>query len=458
MKKSFSSYVKDYLMLAVLVALIILFSILGPAMANRAFFNFSNLLTMLNQNAYLVILGVGMSIGLFFLLPTLLGTAVTLFTHSMLVRNVAESLLKIVIFVGYLVLCSRMKDIHRVFQYHGAEHKTIFCYEAGLPLTVENVRRQPRHHPRCGTSFLFMVIAISILVSTVVFAIWPVHNPILRFLAHLAMLPLIVFSLLFGFAVNLNGGKNTPVGQFLDDLSNVMMRFVKIITYYAPIAFFGFFAAMVASYGAQITASYARAMLAYYPLCFVYALLAFPLLAYLGGGRKGVRRLRRHILRPAVTALGTCSSVATIPANMEAAEGSGIPHEVADLVLPLGATMHMDGSCFSCVLKVAFLFGVFGLPFEGAGLFAEVLAVAVFSSVAMSGIPGGGYIAEFILCSLFFPDRMAVAYPIAVTIGNLVDPPATMVNAAGDYAASFLVARITEGSGWLERTDGERAA
>ena len=139
-----------------------------------------------------VILGVGMSIGLFFLLPTLLGTAVTLFTDSMLVRNVAESLLKIVIFVGYLVLCSRMKDIHRVFQYHGAEHKTIFCYEAGLPLTVENVRRQPRHHPRCGTSFLFMVIAISILVSTVVFAIWPVHNPILRFLAHLAMLPLIV--------------------------------------------------------------------------------------------------------------------------------------------------------------------------------------------------------------------------------------------------------------------------
>ena len=74
---------------------------------------------------------------LVFLLPTLLGTAVTLFTDSMLVRNVAESLLKIVIFVGYLVLCSRMKDIHRVFQYHGAEHKTIFCYEAGLPLTVE---------------------------------------------------------------------------------------------------------------------------------------------------------------------------------------------------------------------------------------------------------------------------------------------------------------------------------
>ena len=139
-----------------------------------------------------VVLGVGMSIGLFFLLPTLLGTAVTLVTDSMLVRNVAESLLKLAIFVGYLALCSRMKDIHRVFEYHGAEHKTIFCYEAGLPLTVENVRKQPRHHPRCGTSFLFMVIAISIIVSTIVFAIWPVHHPLLRFLAHLLMLPIIV--------------------------------------------------------------------------------------------------------------------------------------------------------------------------------------------------------------------------------------------------------------------------
>ena len=139
-----------------------------------------------------VILGVGMSIGLFFFLPTLLGTVVTYFTDSMLVRNVAESLLKIVIFVGYLALCSRMKEMRRVFSYHVAEHKTIFCYEAGLPLTVENVRKQPRHHPRCGTSFLFVVIFVSILVSTVVFAIWPVHNAILRFLVHLLMLPAIV--------------------------------------------------------------------------------------------------------------------------------------------------------------------------------------------------------------------------------------------------------------------------
>ena len=147
---------------------------------------------MYSAEFYPEVLGIAMSIGLFFLLPTLLGTGVTLVTDSMVARNVAESVLKIVIFVGYLALCSRMKDIHRVFQYHGAEHKTIFCYEAGLPLTVENVRKQPRHHPRCGTSFLFVVIFISILVSSVVFSIWPITHVVWRFLAHLAMLPLIV--------------------------------------------------------------------------------------------------------------------------------------------------------------------------------------------------------------------------------------------------------------------------
>lgn len=139
-----------------------------------------------------MLLGIGMSILLFFFLPTMLGTAVTLVTESMLARNLAESLLKVTIFVAYLGLCSRMGEMKRMFSYHGAEHKTIFCYENGLPLTVENVRKQPRHHPRCGTSFLFVVIIISILISTVVFSVYPVHNAFLRFFVHLLMLPLIV--------------------------------------------------------------------------------------------------------------------------------------------------------------------------------------------------------------------------------------------------------------------------
>ena len=265
-----------------------------------------------------------------------------------------------------------------------------------------------------------------------------------------AMLPLIVFSLLFGFAVNLNGGKDTPVGKWLEDLSGVMMKFVKIITYYAPIAFFGFFADLVAVYGPQITADYGRALAVYYPLCAVYVVTAFPLFAWFGGGKHGPREMFRHILRPAMVSLGTCSSVATIPTNMDAAEETGISRDVSDIVLPLGATMHMDGSCFSCVLKIAFVFGVFGQEFTW-GMLIPVILVAVLSSVGMSGVPGGGYIGEYIICSIFFPTQMELAFPILVVIGNLVDPPATMINAAGDYVVSFIVSRLVDGKDWLEK-------
>lgn len=269
-------------------------------------------------------------------------------------------------------------------------------------------------------------------------------------LSRRAMLPLIVFSLLFGFAVNLTGGSKTLMGKWLRDLSAVMLKFVKIITYYAPIAFFGFFADLVATYGPQITADYGRALLLYYPLCLVYVLAAFPLLALLGGGKSGPKQLFRHILRPAMVSLGTCSSVATIPTNMDASEKAGISKDVYDIVLPLGATMHMDGSCFSAVLKIAFMYGVLGLPF-GPEMLLPVVGLAVLSSVSMSGIPGGGYIGEYVICSVFFPQQMAMAFPILVTIGNLTDPPATMVNATGDYAVSFLVERFVSGKNWLQK-------
>ena len=267
-------------------------------------------------------------------------------------------------------------------------------------------------------------------------------------LSRKAMLPLIVFSLLFGFAVNLNGGKETPVGQFLEDLTNVMLKFVKIITYYAPIAFFAIFADLVATYGPQITENYARALILYYPLCFIYIFTAWPLFAWFGGGKHGVKTMFKHITKPAVVSLGTCSSVATIPTNMDEAQATGISKDVSDMVLPLGATMHMDGSCFSCVLKIAFVLGVFGQPF-GWNMLIPVVLVAVLSSVGMSGVPGGGYIGEYIICSIFFPQQIEIAFPILVAIGNLVDPPATMINAAGDYVVSYIVSRFVDGKDWL---------
>ena len=161
------------------------------------------------------VLGIAFSVGLFILLPTVLTGLIRLAWPAMplWVQSAIEGVLKVVIFMLYLFLCSRMKEIHRVFQYHGAEHKTIYCYENGLELTVENVRKQPRHHPRCGTSFLFVVIAVSIFLSIAIFAPLEIKNTFLRMGLHLLMLPIIV-----GVTYEFNryvGGHDGPVCRAL---------------------------------------------------------------------------------------------------------------------------------------------------------------------------------------------------------------------------------------------------
>ena len=265
-----------------------------------------------------------------------------------------------------------------------------------------------------------------------------------------AILPLIVAAVLFGFGIQMAGGKETLTAKILDDLTNCIMKVIKIITYYAPVGFFGFFAYLVATYGPDLIGDYSRTLIVYYVLCFAYMFVFFPIYARFGGGKGGAKVMWKHLFRPAAVSFGTCSSVATIPTNMEVAEETGISKEVTNIVLPMGATMHMDGSAMSAIIKVAFLFGIFGMDF-GTSQAILAIIVAVFSSVAMSGIPGGGGTGELVLCTIFFPDQLAIAFPIALALGNLVDPPATMVNAAGDYVASFIVERYVNGKDWLQK-------
>ena len=269
-------------------------------------------------------------------------------------------------------------------------------------------------------------------------------------LSRRAILPLIVAAILFGFGVQLSGGPATKTAQFLEDITNCIMKTVKIITYYAPIGFFGFFASLVATYGPELIGDYSRTLIIYYVMSFAYMFIFFPIYARFGGGKGAAKLMFSKLFRPAAVSFGTCSSVATIPTNMEVAEESGISKDVSDIVLPMGATMHMDGSAMSAIIKVAFLFGIFGMDFSTDKAILAII-VAVFSSVAMSGIPGGGGTGELVVCTIFFPDQLAVAYPIALAIGNLVDPPATMVNAAGDYVVSFIVSRYVDGKDWLQK-------
>ena len=162
---------------------------------------------------FAVALSLGLTILLFFLLPTFLAGFIDPYIKSAALHNLVESVIKLAIFFAYMLLVSKQKDIQRVFQYHGAEHKTIFCYEAGLPLTVENCRMQKHFHPRCGTSFLFVVVIISILISSVVFSFVEWRNLWVRFGLHLLLLVPIV-----GVAYEFNryvGGHDTPLTRFL---------------------------------------------------------------------------------------------------------------------------------------------------------------------------------------------------------------------------------------------------
>ena len=272
-----------------------------------------------------------------------------------------------------------------------------------------------------------------------------------------AILPLIVAAVLFGFGVQAAGGAETKTAKLLEDVTNCIMKTFKIITYYAPIGFFGFFAYLIAYHGSDLIGDYGRALVIYYVLSFVYMFISFPLYARFGGGKGAAKVMFSKLFRPAAMSFGTCSSVATIPTNMEVAEETGISKDVSNIVVPLGATMHMDGSAMAAIIKVAFLFGMFGQDFT-TGRAILAIIVAVFSSVAMSGIPGGGGTGELVLCSIFFPEHLAVAFPIALALGNLVDPPATMVNSAGDYVVSFIVARYVDGRDWLQKQLSARAA
>ena len=269
-------------------------------------------------------------------------------------------------------------------------------------------------------------------------------------LSRRAILPLIVFAVIVGFGIQMQGGSKTMTAKLLEDITACILKAVQIITYYAPIGFFGFFANLVATYGPELIGDYSRTLLVYYGLCFAYMFVFFPIYARFGGGKGAAKVMWKHLFKPAAVSFGTCSSVATIPTNLEAAEETGISRDISNIVLPLGATMHMDGSAMSAILKVAFLFGMFGQDFS-TGRAILAIVVAVFSSVAMSGIPGGGGTGELALCTVFFPEQMAIAYPMALALGNLVDPPATMVNAAGDYVASFIVARFVDGKEWLQK-------
>jgi Na+/H+-dicarboxylate symporter len=262
------------------------------------------------------------------------------------------------------------------------------------------------------------------------------------------MLALIMFSLLIGLATSAVGQKGRAFAQFLISGNEVMTKAIGYVMLYAPIGLGAYFAYLVGSFGTQLLGSYARALALYYPLAIGYFVIFFSLYAWMSAGLKGVKIFWLNIVPVSLTAWATGSSLATLPVNLETAKKMGVPEDVREVVIAVGASMHSDGSCLAAVLKMAVLFGIFGIPLEGWNTLSAVVGVAFLCGTVISGIPSGGMIGELLIISMFgFPIE---AMPIITMIGTLVDPPATMVNVVGDNVSSMMVARVLNGKDWMD--------
>lgn len=259
------------------------------------------------------------------------------------------------------------------------------------------------------------------------------------------LIALLVVSLLVGLAINMSGEKGKPVQEFLISANEVIMNFIKIIMYYAPIGLGSYFAALVGTYGAAIAVGYAKTFFIYLIVSILFYVVIYTVYAYIAAGIKGVKVFWKNIIPSTVTALATCSSAASIPVNIDTAKKLGVSADIAETIIPLGTSFHKDGSIIGSAFKIMFLVSLFG---SSVGFF-KVLVVSLLVTLLVTAVPiGGGTISEMMILTLMgFPVN---ALPILTIIATIIDAPATVLNVVGDTASSMLTARIVDGKNWMK--------
>lgn len=263
------------------------------------------------------------------------------------------------------------------------------------------------------------------------------------------MLPLVIFSILFGVGVSALGDKGKKLSTNLEANSKALMKVVHIIMYYAPIGLCAYFMNLVGSFGISLISGYLRSFILYTVVGIIYYLVFYTLYAYVAGGKRAVKNFYKNALNPTAVALATQSSLATLPTNLESASNMGISKDIREVSMSVGSTMNMHGSVMASILKISFLFSVFGRSFTGLDTYLIAILISVLSGVVMSGIPSGGLIGEMLIVSMYsFP---AGAFLIISTIGIIVDAPATALNVMGNPTSAMLVSRLVEGKNWLKK-------
>lgn len=261
------------------------------------------------------------------------------------------------------------------------------------------------------------------------------------------ILPLIVFSFLFGCSLNMSKEKTKPLINILESLTTVTMNLIKIIMYYAPIGICCYFAALIGSFGASIAVGYLKTFIIYLIVSILFYLIIYTIYAYISKGFIGVKKYWKNILPATLTSISTCSSAASIPINIECAKKIGIPDDIAETTIPLGTSFHKDGSIIGSVFKIMFLVSLLNTQIIGVSLIAKIVLVSLIATILIAAVPiGGGTISEMLIISMMgYPQS---ALPILTIIATIIDAPATMLNVVGDTASSMLVTRIVEGKNW----------
>lgn len=260
---------------------------------------------------------------------------------------------------------------------------------------------------------------------------------------------LLVAAIIFGTAVRMSKEKGEMVRQFLESANSVVENVLKIIMYYAPIGLGCYMASMVGSFGTTIAIGYIKTFILYTIVSIIFFVVFYTLCAFISGGKKGVKAFWKNAIPPTLTALATCSSAASIPANIKASKCMGVSDDIAETTIPLGTSFHKDGTIIGSMFKIMFLVSLFGMQINTFSEIIGMLGIALVANLLITAVPiGGGTISEmFIISMMGFP---VATLPILTIIATIIDAPATALNSVGDSVASLLVARFVDGKDWMK--------
>ena len=271
-------------------------------------------------------------------------------------------------------------------------------------------------------------------------------NDFYKILSKENIIAILVFSIIFGFAIRKSKDKGKKVIELILSLNEVVINIVNIIMYYAPIGLGCFIATLIGNYGSVIAIGFLKTFIVYTLVCIFIYVFVYSAYVFLVSGKKGLKAYWKNIIVPSTTALATCSSAATIPMNIKYTKEMGVPSDIAETTIPMGTSFHKDGSVVGSAFKIMFLIYLFGKDIN----ILTILGVSLLSTLLITAVPiGGGTISEmFILQILGFPPA---ALPIISIIATIIDAPATVLNVVGDSCSSLIVARIIDGKKFLKK-------